>query len=245
MFKFAVLAACTTLAICAAPLALANSVSPTFIPVGEVADAPAGFTEMCMRDRKACGLRDDQDLAELQRCVTAGSANPAIAAVTQATCDAATLKTAAALVGQRPAGGTSDSAESRYAADSLLFAAERINRGVNYNVIQRTDLQLFGTDEFWRRSGSARGSYGDCEDIALEKRAQLIAAGHAENRLFLAVVYKRRAGLHTVLVVRTDEGDMVLDSLSSRIRRWDRSGYFWIRVQAPGKPYLWMRAATA
>jgi predicted transglutaminase-like cysteine proteinase len=241
MFKFAVLAACTTLAICAAPPALANSMSPAFIPMGEVADAPAGFTEMCMRDRDACGLRNDEGLAELQRCL---AGNAAIAAVSQATCDAAALKTAATLVGQRPPGGMPNNAKSHYAANSLLFAAERINRSVNHNVIQRTDLQLFGMDEFWRRSGGARGSYGDCEDIALEKRAQLIAAGHAADRLFLAVVYKRRAGLHTVLIVRTDEGDMVLDSLSSRIRKWDKSGYSWIRVQAPGKPYLWMRATT-
>jgi predicted transglutaminase-like cysteine proteinase len=245
MFKFALSVACTTLAICAGPPALANSASPAFIPVGEVADAPAGFIDMCMRDREACGLRNDQDLAQLQHCVTAGGAQPVIAAVAQAICDAAPLKTAATLVGQRPAGETSDIADSQYAPKSLLFVAERINRGVNHNVIQRTDMQLFGVDEFWRRSGGARGSYGDCEDIALEKRAQLIAAGHAEDRLLLAVVYKRRAGLHTVLVVRTDEGDMVLDNLSSRIRRWDKSGYSWVRVQAPGKPYIWMRPATA
>ncbi|KTF68829.1 transglutaminase-like cysteine peptidase [Sphingomonas sp. HT-1] len=123
-------------------------------------------------------------------------------------------------------------------SDSSKLLAS-VNRLVNSRVRQRTDLAAFGEGELWRRSGIGRGAVGDCEDLAIEKRLQLIDAGYPADRLFFAVVYRRGLGLHTLLLARTDDGDMVLDSRSPYVRPWHEAGYDWISAQAPGEAGRW------
>lgn len=127
--------------------------------------------------------------------------------------------------------------------DDALKMLNRLNRYVNSRVEQRTDVQMYGREEVWRRSGVGPHARGDCEDIALEKRHQLIAEGFPADRLFFAEVYSREAGLHAILVARTDEGDYALDNRTPYVRRWSEAGYSWISVQSVEDPMVWNRVA--
>jgi predicted transglutaminase-like cysteine proteinase len=120
----------------------------------------------------------------------------------------------------------------------------KINHAVNSEVKEVTDLVRFGVDERWERPSGPHPE-GDCEDIALEKRQRLIDAGFPAARLFLAVVFSQREGLHTLLVVRLTDGDYVLDNLSPFVVRWSSTPYTWLRLQVPGEPLVWRRLATS
>lgn len=116
----------------------------------------------------------------------------------------------------------------------------RINRRVNRHVRQVSDAARFGQRDVWQASGINRGASGDCEDIALEKRKLLTEAGVPANRLFLALVYGRDGvGLHLVLIARTEQGDVVLDSRSSSITPWSNAPYTWIAMQSADRPDSW------
>lgn len=119
-----------------------------------------------------------------------------------------------------------------------------INRYVNGHVRQMTDLRAFGVEEYWRRSGTGPGAVGDCEDIAIEKRYQLIAAGLPADRLRFAVVYRPDVGLHTVLIAHLDVGDMVLDSRTPWVDSWQRAPYQWIAIQSASNPMQWQQPAA-
>jgi predicted transglutaminase-like cysteine proteinase len=70
---------------------------------------------------------------------------------------------------------------------------------------------------------------------------ELRAAGYPASSLMLAVAYQRRIGLHTVLVVRTQMGDYVLDNMSWAVKPWSKVKYSWLSVQSPDDPSRWHR----
>jgi predicted transglutaminase-like cysteine proteinase len=119
-----------------------------------------------------------------------------------------------------------------------------VNSWVNGHVVQRTDIENYHVDELWRRSGIERGATGDCEDIAIEKRYQLVDAGFSPERLSFAVVYQRSTGFHTVLIARTTRGDHVLDSRSGFVTIWNKTPYSWISVQSTQDPMVWRTVAS-
>ncbi|OYU77542.1 MAG: hypothetical protein CFE32_05125 [Alphaproteobacteria bacterium PA3] len=128
----------------------------------------------------------------------------------------------------------------------------RINRQINGAMRQVTDAQAYGQNEYWtlplssaEASGTAnRMPMGDCEDFALEKRAALIKAGWPEDSLYLAVGFSQRTGLHAVLVVATNQGDLVLDNTVSWIDPVQRTDYTWIRRQASTDLRNWVMAGA-
>ncbi len=69
--------------------------------------------------------------------------------------------------------------------------------------------------------------------------------GAAQDRLAFAVVYSRAAGLHTVLVARTEMEDVVLDGRSPYVTNWSKVPYSWISVQSMNDPMLWYAPARA
>lgn len=123
--------------------------------------------------------------------------------------------------------------------EAKLLAA--VNDGVNANVTQRPDHEVYGAGEYWTRSGTGPEARGDCEDIAIEKRMRLIAAGFAPDRLSFGVVFSRAAGLHVVLLARTNKGIVALDSRSHRIMAADKIRYRWLSVQDWREPSLWLQ----
>ena len=117
----------------------------------------------------------------------------------------------------------------------------QVNNLTNRRVMQRSDLQTTGMSEYWAAPSQGRGAAGDCEDFAIAKRLELEKAGFDPERLFYAVVYRPNLAVHVVLVARLDDGDVVLDSLSSKILPWTQTPYTFVRVQTPGDPTRWAR----
>lgn len=116
---------------------------------------------------------------------------------------------------------------------------QSVNKLVNGRVVQRSDMQIYATEEKWQRSGIGNHAQGDCEDLAIEKRYQLVAQGYDPALLSFAVVFSQQTGLHTVLIARTDDGDMVLDSATPWVKRVDQTNYSWISIQSPENGMRW------
>ena len=120
-----------------------------------------------------------------------------------------------------------------------------VNRMINSMIIETTDQANYGVDDYWTEpleDGKAGPKRGDCEDYVLEKRKAPITAGVPESALSIAVVTTRRGELHAVLLVATNQGELVLDSLSPWVTAWRDTPYKWVERQAPGEPMIWVRA---
>jgi predicted transglutaminase-like cysteine proteinase len=118
----------------------------------------------------------------------------------------------------------------------MLALAARVNRAVNNTVRQLSDYAQYGRNEYWELP-TPRG--GDCEDLALLKKFRLIGEGVPADRLLMATVLDRQQRPHAVLVVRSHNGDFVLDSAGDRILNWRDTGYSFLRMQRPDAPSRW------
>jgi predicted transglutaminase-like cysteine proteinase len=112
----------------------------------------------------------------------------------------------------------------------------QVNQHVNDTIWQEEDIKHYGRAEYWT---IPTDGYGDCEDIALAKRKELIDAGMPVPALRIAVVVTPRQQNHAVLTVSTDRGDYVLDSLRDDIRPWSQAGYKWIERQDAARSSGW------
>lgn len=130
-------------------------------------------------------------------------------------------------------------------ATSDIDRLNRINRQINRSVRFRTDAAQFGLDDVWTlpTAGKDGTLYGDCEDYALQKRKILIAEGFAPEALSLAVVRTGRGEVHAVLLVTTEGGEMMMDSLTSFVVPWAKSAYSLIARQVAGEPGDWAQPA--
>lgn len=129
-----------------------------------------------------------------------------------------------------------------------LAQLTRVNRAVNRAIRPRTDAVLYGAAEYWTRPlqfAPAGAAQGDCEDYALEKRAALLALGWPAEALLLATAVSPRVGLHAVLVVPTDRGDIVLDNLYDRPRPLAEFDYVWLSRQTGAALGAWSQVHMA
>ena len=120
---------------------------------------------------------------------------------------------------------------------------EAINRQVNRAIVYRSDISEHGKSEVWSRPLAEGRSTGDCEDYVLEKRHALMAAGVPMRALSIAVVRTFRGETHAVLLLDTDQGEYVLDSLSNKIQPWKKTGYEWRERQIAGSMTNWAMVA--
>jgi predicted transglutaminase-like cysteine proteinase len=120
---------------------------------------------------------------------------------------------------------------------TALDVARQINSRINRAVRPVSDVQQYRVAERWSLP-TKRG--GDCEDYALAKKRELIAAGFSPQSLLIATVLDRKGGSHAVLVLRTGAQDLVLDNLTSTIKPWQKTGYTFLRLQNPDNPRQWM-----
>jgi predicted transglutaminase-like cysteine proteinase len=111
-----------------------------------------------------------------------------------------------------------------------------VNADVNGTVVPVTDEQLYQVAEYW----TYPAGYGDCEDIALEKRRELIAGGWDPSTLLMAVVREANGNGHAVLMVRTDRGDLVLDNQDGMIMVWTETRYQFVKRQSQANPGQWV-----
>ncbi|CAL1691015.1 hypothetical protein MMB232_01150 [Brevundimonas subvibrioides] len=126
----------------------------------------------------------------------------------------------------------------------LWRSVEAVNRAVNRSIRGRSDQDLFGREDVWQTSAEGTVTQGDCEDFVIEKRRRLLAAGLSGSQMSIALVRTARGQSHAVLLVATDDGEYVLDSLSPWILAWDKAGYRWISRQGRGTPLRWVALAA-
>jgi predicted transglutaminase-like cysteine proteinase len=104
----------------------------------------------------------------------------------------------------------------------LSAELKQVNRAVNSRIKERND-----TGDDWRvpvTSGGLRG-FRDLEE------ARVAEAWLASLGTVLTVARYRGQG-HTVLTVRTSEGDLILDNLTSSVRDWSSTPYSYFARQA-------------
>lgn len=121
--------------------------------------------------------------------------------------------------------------------NALWLTIDHINRSVNEAVAPRSDLEIYGRDEWWAYPVNG---VGDCEDYALEKRRRLAEAGVSLSNILLTVVRKPDGEGHAVLTVRTDRGDFILDNLNNDLRPWYSTGYKFLKRQASNHTGHWV-----
>jgi predicted transglutaminase-like cysteine proteinase len=114
-----------------------------------------------------------------------------------------------------------------------------VNRDVNREIIPEVTFGNGATEE-WVISPSA----GDCKDYAVTKRHELLMHGWPSRALLLAEVVVPSGEHHLILVVRTSDGDLVLDNLNANIRSVEMTyrQYQWVRIESPQNPKFWAAA---
>jgi predicted transglutaminase-like cysteine proteinase len=133
-------------------------------------------------------------------------------------------------------GPTVSSGKSWRLTEVAWHVIEDVNVSVNRRIIQVTDEDYYGKLELWTYPRSA----GDCEDLALLKKKELVARGFEEADVLITVVKKRDGSGHAILTVRTSEGDFVLDNLDDRVRRWWQTPYRFEKRQSSVDAGQWV-----
>ncbi|MET4690776.1 putative transglutaminase-like cysteine proteinase [Sinorhizobium fredii] len=110
----------------------------------------------------------------------------------------------------------------------------QVNVAVNTRIKERSDRANVGKDDDWR----VPARYGDCEDFAIAKKRELLKRGWPASTLLLTVA-RFRGGGHTVLTVRTSEGDLVLDNQTNSVRDWSRTPYVYLARQSQSDGSRW------
>jgi predicted transglutaminase-like cysteine proteinase len=120
--------------------------------------------------------------------------------------------------------------------DAALDVAKKVNSRVNFWASEISDPENYGAAEYWALPTNGNG---DCEDFVLQKYKLLLDMGVESRNLSIAVVLDWRGDNHAVLILRHRSGDLVLDSLSSRIKPWNLTGYTFLAMQSGANKTQW------
>lgn len=112
-----------------------------------------------------------------------------------------------------------------------------INQRVNMAIEPRTDMELFGVEEYWAYPQSV----GDCEDYVLLKRRLLMQEGYSPSDLLITVVRQPDGSGHAVLTVRTDNGDFILDNMRNQVLLWSDTEYTFLKRQSSRHTGKWTK----
>jgi predicted transglutaminase-like cysteine proteinase len=111
-----------------------------------------------------------------------------------------------------------------------------VNRAVNDRITAVSDREHWGIEDRWNLPSDG---YGDCEDIQLLKRKELIERGLPRRAMRMTVVIDEDGDGHAVLMVRTDRGDLILDNRRMAILPWTSTGYVYIKREGQdGKEWV-------
>jgi predicted transglutaminase-like cysteine proteinase len=114
---------------------------------------------------------------------------------------------------------------------------ERVNSFANDRIKPLTDLEQYGVIEKWTYPESG---YGDCEDYVLLKRRMLLQLGWPRSALLITVVRDKKGDGHSVLTVRTNKGELILDNQTHEILAWQNTGYRYTKRQSQTDPNIWV-----
>jgi predicted transglutaminase-like cysteine proteinase len=116
-------------------------------------------------------------------------------------------------------------------SEELHLRLVSVNRAVNAEIRRAPDPQLGGPEEFW---SFPEAGVGDCEDLALEKRRRLVAAGVPGAALTCAIVlHEVKLFPHAILAAETTRGTWVLDDLHDDVPCWDAVPYLYLLRERP------------
>lgn len=113
----------------------------------------------------------------------------------------------------------------------------RINAWVNKNIEPVADTEHWRAVDQWDYPSDGKG---DCEDFALLKRRMLIEEGFPREALLLTVVKEKSGDGHSVLTIKTNRGEFVLDNLSDAIRPWTSAPYRFVKRQSQQNQNVWV-----
>jgi predicted transglutaminase-like cysteine proteinase len=133
----------------------------------------------------------------------------------------------------RAAGGIPVVDDRVVLSSRLMARIAAVNMRVNRSMKPRIDAA-------WHVGGAS----GDCKDYALTKRSLLDGIGFPTAATLIATARETNGQMHAVLVVRTDQGDLILDNLTNAIRPWRAANYLWESIQSPADPAIWQRIET-
>ncbi len=122
-----------------------------------------------------------------------------------------------------------------------LQKISQINVQVNKSIDPITDQDQWGVIDQWDFPNQGRG---DCEDYALLKRQKLIESGFPKSALLLTVVKEQNGDGHSVLTLKTDRGDYVLDNLNNQVKPWNKTNYRFVKRQSQSSPNIWVAIET-
>jgi predicted transglutaminase-like cysteine proteinase len=233
--------------------ALVGQATPQAIPAtpalamqtGTAVPAPIGFLNFCARLPSECGLEDGANVearrADLIRdyywSVAMRRSIQGAGLHWNANFDTSTSSygdPSITLSSQPPRGVVLD--------DETMGLLRHVNTAINRAIVYRASSNNDAVN-LWRlpleESTSDRPS-GDCKDYVLEKRRVLMEQGVPGDALAIALAETFQGEQHAVLLVSTDHGELVLDSLTDRIKPWNKSGLRWIARQAPGRTFTWV-----
>jgi predicted transglutaminase-like cysteine proteinase len=113
-----------------------------------------------------------------------------------------------------------------------------VNALVNDDIKPATDEEIYGRAEVWAYPDKI--GEGDCEDLVLLKRRDLIKDGWPTGALLITVVRQKNGEGHAVLTVATDRGDLVLDSLQPLVKPWSDTEYQYVKRQSQFNSGQWV-----
>lgn len=138
-------------------------------------------------------------------------------------------------------GGGTDAPSTPRLTAAAWNELNAVNDYVN-RLPQIEDQANYGVREYWAYPNE-RG--GDCEDLALEKKRELVKRGWPADALLMATGVEADGEAHAVLVVVTDRGDYVLDNKNWSIVAWNEAPYVWKERQTRERPYMWASIGRA
>jgi predicted transglutaminase-like cysteine proteinase len=127
-------------------------------------------------------------------------------------------------------------ASTVYLSPAMRGAIKTVNTLVNARIEPRRQSETAATEDW-----VINPAVGDCNDYAVTKRHMLIKKGVPARALRLTEVSLKSGEHHLVLIVRTNEGDLVLDNLEWKIRTVAQANadFRWVRMESAQNPLFW------
>jgi predicted transglutaminase-like cysteine proteinase len=213
------------------PAQTATSIMPSY---GQ-APPPAGYVAFCQRLPDQCvGPVFTQALAD----------EPGLRPLSQNSAGHFDWSSAFAADSKPAPASAAPGAHAVTLSAGLWSRMQTINRSINQKIIPANDVEAFGVADYWAMPlTEGRGVKGNCKHYVVEKREALLKAGVPAEALNIAVARTPWGEIHAVLLVETDAGDYVLDSLSPWITLWHQTGYTWLQRQVDGQASHWAKVA--
>jgi len=125
----------------------------------------------------------------------------------------------------------------------VMRVLKRVNASVNAAIEPVSNLEHWGTMlDHWDYPTDGKG---DCKIYALQKRKILLDMGFPRQALLMTIVRDQEDNGHTILTVRTDKGDFILDNMVEAIVPWDQTGYRFVKRQSQSDPNVWVSVGPA